>query len=407
MLSGESRSTTQFFEGNIHDFMMSTNVRKTVLNNWGSIRMLLPKGGSKIWGDKPIVYIDNKSYGVESVIDKLLSKHFCKNNRNFYDDRRRINSNKSRNRSGHLDENVLEIPINYLFKNFTSLKNALKKCQIIFQSDNYKDKNTVEHKLLKGLFNRFVLRPVSLLQDINPLLTKLPYAPNMKIYSLYGHGNNTECAYMYQYVPKHIDHKFIKVNHEKPNKNKRVTHDMTSSEISGTYQNHSKTKNCNKEIYNKNNEYKKILRINRSFNHKNWINGVKMTEGDGTVPLISCGYMTYRGWKNSNLNPSNIKTITREYSHKTCLTHILNRGGPSTSEHADILGNYYVTEDIIRIVCGENLDDSISSNIKLYADIIDARVERKNVEDKECEDLLDKFLFENSNSTNTHQEVSI
>jgi len=63
---------------------------------------------------------------------------------------------------------------------------------------------------------------------------------------------------------------------------------------------------------------------------------------DGTVPLISLGYMCVKGWKDSLYNPAGIKVITREYYHETASSFDL-RGGSKTADHVDILGNYAVT----------------------------------------------------------------
>jgi len=67
-----------------------------------------------------------------------------------------------------------------------------------------------------------------------------------------------------------------------------------------------------------------------------------MSRRDGTVPLISLGYMCDKGWKDSLYNPAGIKVITREYYHETASSFDL-RGGSKTADHVDILGNYAVT----------------------------------------------------------------
>ena len=46
--------------------------------------------------------------------------------------------------------------------------------------------------------------------------------------------------------------------------------------------------------------------------------GVHLSDGDGTVPLISLGLMCRKGWApGSPLNPSGMRVVTREYKHKT------------------------------------------------------------------------------------------
>ena len=43
-------------------------------------------------------------------------------------------------------------------------------------------------------------------------------------------------------------------------------------------------------------------------------NGVTNGNGDGTIPLISLGYMCVEGWQNKDLNPSGIPVTTIEYT---------------------------------------------------------------------------------------------
>jgi hypothetical protein len=42
--------------------------------------------------------------------------------------------------------------------------------------------------------------------------------------------------------------------------------------------------------------------------------GVKFADGDGSVPLLSMGYLCVDGWKRKEFNPSGAKVVTREYS---------------------------------------------------------------------------------------------
>lgn len=152
---------------------------------------------------------------------------------------------------------------------------------------------------------------------IDPLKTSLPKAPHMKIYSFYGVGIPTENGYYYS------------------NKNKS-------------------------------------LKINRRINNSNIKNGVKLTDGDGTVTTISSGYMGLRGWKRKDLNPSQIKCVVREYNHEATLMKGI-RGGPKTSDHVDILGNHCLTADILRICCGEGdqIENKIISNLVELCDNVD------------------------------------
>jgi phospholipid:diacylglycerol acyltransferase len=83
----------------------------------------------------------------------------------------------------------------------------------------------------------------------NPLETTLPQAPNMKIYCLYGVGKDTERAYYYEQNREQCVGIPVSINTKMYNKESKV-----------------------------------------SF-------GVQLVEGDGTVPLMSLGYMCVKGWK--------------------------------------------------------------------------------------------------------------
>lgn len=44
--------------------------------------------------------------------------------------------------------------------------------------------------------------------------------------------------------------------------------------------------------------------------------GVVLGEGDGTVPLLSSGYMCAKGWNLKRFNPAGIKIKVREMTHE-------------------------------------------------------------------------------------------
>lgn len=113
---------------------------------------------------------------------------------------------------------------------------------------------------------------------VNPLETRLPLAPNLKIYCFYGIGKPTERAYYYRSHP----HASTKLN----------------VSIDTTYSNGA---------------------VDR---------GVVMGEGDGTVNLLSAGYMCARGWKMKRYNPAGVKVKIFEMPHEP--ERFSPRGGPNT-----------------------------------------------------------------------------
>jgi len=100
--------------------------------------------------------------------------------------------------------------------------------------------------------------------------------------------------------------------------------------------------------------------------------GVKFGDGDGTVPLMSLGYMCVKAWKNDFYNPSKMVVYTREYKDLPNSIIFSLRGGPNTADHVDILGNIDLVYDILSIITGKtDADkDDISSKIVEYSNKI-------------------------------------
>ncbi|KAG7013998.1 Phospholipid:diacylglycerol acyltransferase 1 [Cucurbita argyrosperma subsp. argyrosperma] len=145
----------------------------------------------------------------------------------------------------------------------------------------------------------------------NPLETRLPNAPDMEIFSLYGVGIPTERAYVYKlspaaecYIPFQID----------------------------TAANDGDHNGCLKD-------------------------GVYTVDGDETVPVLSAGYMCAKGWRGkTRYNPSGIRTYVREYNHSPP-SNLLEGRGTQSGAHVDIMGNFALIEDIIRVAAGAEGED--------------------------------------------------
>ncbi|KAG9457711.1 hypothetical protein H6P81_002219 [Aristolochia fimbriata] len=162
----------------------------------------------------------------------------------------------------------------------------------------------------------------------NPLETKLPDAPDMEIYSMYGVGIPTERSYVYKissnaecHIPFHID----------------------TSAAAG------QDDNCLQ-------------------------GGVYLTNGDETVPVLSAGFMCAKGWRGkTRFNPSGIRTFIREYDHAPP-SNLLEGRGTQSGAHVDIMGNFQLIEDIIRVAAGatgEDLGgDQVHSDIFKWSDKI-------------------------------------
>ncbi|XP_057766786.1 phospholipid:diacylglycerol acyltransferase 1-like isoform X2 [Salvia miltiorrhiza] len=162
----------------------------------------------------------------------------------------------------------------------------------------------------------------------NPLETKLPDAPDMEIFSMYGVGIPTERAYIYKLSP--------------------------SSECTIPFQIDTSADGGSKCHCLK--------------------GGVYSIDGDETVPVLSAGFMFAKGWRGkTRFNPSGIHTFIREYNHAPP-ANLLQGRGTQSGAHVDILGNFALIEDIIRIAAGATGEDiggdRVHSNIFTWSDRI-------------------------------------
>ncbi|KAJ4724968.1 Phospholipid:diacylglycerol acyltransferase 1 [Melia azedarach] len=156
----------------------------------------------------------------------------------------------------------------------------------------------------------------------NPLETKLPDAPDMEIYCLYGVGIPTERSYVYKLSPN--------------DRCKSIPFRIdTSADGDGN--------SC--------------LR-----------GGVYFVDGDGSVPVLSAGFTCAKGWRGrTRFNPSGIATYIREYQHKPPASLLEGRGLESGA-HVDIMGNVALIEDVLRVAAGASGADI--GGDRIYSDII-------------------------------------
>mmetsp|Transcript_45030 Transcript_45030/g.126857 ORF Transcript_45030/g.126857 Transcript_45030/m.126857 type:complete len:289 (-) Transcript_45030:23-889(-) len=170
--------------------------------------------------------------------------------------------------------------------------------------------------------------------------TPLPSAPNLKVYCFYGVGLETERAYYYK-------------------RNKAETASDNNSQ--------SKSQLSDPPF---------ILDTSVEDPANNVVHGVKYVDGDGSVPLLSLGYMCADGWrrKETGLNPGKAKVVTREYQHRQeTLFDDPMRGGPYSGEHVDVMGNLDMMEDFLKVVSDfeeDTVEDLFVSNIQDIAEKI-------------------------------------
>ncbi|WRX32842.1 GDSL lipase/esterase - like 10 [Theobroma cacao] len=151
----------------------------------------------------------------------------------------------------------------------------------------------------------------------NPLEMKLPDAPDMEIYCLYGVGIPTERSYVYKLSP---------------------------------------TSGCKSIPY----------QIDSSVNGEDGSclkGGVYFADGDENVPVLSAGFMCAKGWRGrTRFNPSGIATYIREYRHKPP-SSLLEGRGIESGAHVDIMGNVALIEDVLRIASGATGKEIRAENI--------------------------------------------
>lgn len=155
----------------------------------------------------------------------------------------------------------------------------------------------------------------------NPLETKLPSAPDVEIFSMYGVGVPTERAYVYKLSPS---------------AECAIPFQIDTSADGG--------EDCN------------CLK-----------GGVFSVDGDETVPVLSAGFMAAKGWRGkTRFNPAGMHTYVREYNHAPPATLLEGRGTQSGA-HVDIMGNFALIEDVIRVAAGASGEDLGGDQV--YSDI--------------------------------------
>lgn len=181
-------------------------------------------------------------------------------------------------------------------------------------------------------------------------LPHLPYAPNTTMYCLYGVNKPTEVGYHVRRVKKE------KSTTAPTSSSSSVSPTATTPDISSSSSSPSPPAQPLSGVG--------PVEANDSLPN----GGVLFAEGDGTVPLASLAYMCRapNGWKKSLR-----RVVTLEFLHNTSQASLLDfRGGHSSGDHVDILGNHDALEVILRIVSGveeeeeEKAAASSSNNVK-------------------------------------------
>ncbi|CAM0138431.1 unnamed protein product [Umbelopsis sp. WA50703] len=364
MLSGETRDTMQLgsFGTYLLEKFFSRRERADLIRTWAGGSSMLPKGGDQVWGNltwAPDDEVNHETTGISygaMVTFAQESPELGEDGVRSMDDDGVLSNYTSQASIGLLYNSTPvefndQLRLNYSYGLSTS-KKQLKR-------------NDDDHTTWS-----------------NPLESQLPNAPNMKIYCLYGVGLETERSYYYGKTDggKTVcnagsDEQCASVNAEKSTEDV-LKDDKKLQRMFRAFKNRMGDSLPSANVID---DQPSSFFIDSTVNRpdENIRTGVRFSEGDGTVPLLSLGYMCAPsgGWnKYADLyNPGHSPVITREYQHEVSDSALDVRGGSKASDHVNLLGNWEMTLDLLRIVANkpENVTQRILSNIEQYAKAID------------------------------------
>jgi phospholipid:diacylglycerol acyltransferase len=262
VLSGEMKDTAQLNAFAVYGLekFLSRHERAEIFRAMPGISSMLPIGGNAVWGDADWAPDDqpgqNNSYG---TFIRFRDANSSLTNANL----------------------TVDDSMPFLYRNTeTWYKNMVESAY----------SRGVAHSRAKVEANQLLHR-----KWINPLETRLPLAPSMKIFCFYGVGKETERAYFYKSDadPLSKTNVTIDTGYTTDGENGKVDH------------------------------------------------GVIMGEGDGTVNLLSSGFMCARGWGIKRYNPAGVKITTFEMPHEP--DRFSPRGGPNTGQFISSFPSFLVS----------------------------------------------------------------
>ena len=245
MLSGEMKDTAQLNAFAVYGLekFLGKDERCEIFRTMPGASSMLPKGGNAVWGNATWAPDDQPQQNVSFGTFINFKEH----------------------NSTHSPRNLtVDESIDYLLAN----SDTWYRDQV---EDNYS--HGVAHTSAEVEDNERDHR-----KWMNPLESRLPLAPNLKIYCFYGVGKSTERSYFYR---------------EDKDPSSRLNVTIDTSLTRGTVD-----------------------------------HGVIPGEGDGTVPLLSNGYMCAKGWHIKRYNPAGVMVTVYEMPHEP--DRFSARGGPNT-----------------------------------------------------------------------------
>uniref|UniRef100_A0A6V2L6H5 Phospholipid:diacylglycerol acyltransferase n=1 Tax=Ditylum brightwellii TaxID=49249 RepID=A0A6V2L6H5_9STRA len=349
LLSGEIKDTVSLLGpiGTVTERYFGRKRRKDLANTWGSVWSMLPKGGNTIWGagadlqqstdqntSVPMHFVPLQSTQPAPIVSFTDSRSASNNPSCTLQQNTSIEHNNPKNNTYLHASHLQNIIQKFSSKTNRSIDEVI---EFLEQWGNGYG-STLSAANLHSFKKKDQLTP-DLWHD--PTSTPLPYAPSLKIYCLYGVGIQTERAYFYK-------------------RNCGENGDLSGS-------------NCDNTALN---DPPFIIDASVNDPSRNIKKGILFADGDGSVPLLSTGYMCVDGWTRdtNGLNPSGVNITTREYKDKQEFqVDDPMRKGPESGDHVDILGNVHAMEDILKVVTGfevETVTTHLESDILNITDRI-------------------------------------
>ncbi|KAG0097158.1 hypothetical protein BGZ93_003318 [Podila epicladia] len=335
VLSGEVRDTAQLgvVSAYVLEKFFSRRERADLFRSWGGLSSMIPKGGNRVWGTLRGAPDDGTHDEEETLVKEKIA-----------------NNEESPNTTSKGKWGEHESPsfgAMLAFAEGSSMKHhTMDESMELLSKMAGNDYNRMlgRNYTVGAATSEAEMDKTDKLSTswTNPLEARLPKAPRMKIYCLYGVGKSTERSYTY-------------------NRMSELTSALIDQRSGQVEDESAQTPN----IYIDTTVHDDKLGISY---------GVHQGDGDGTVPLLSTGYMCVEGWNKKLYNPSGVKVITREFTHKSSPSPVDIRGGKKTADHVDILGNFQVTKDLLAIAAGrdgDGLNEQIYSRIRQYSAKVD------------------------------------
>lgn len=357
LLSGEMRDTAELGAMTKHaaENYLPQPSRAHMFRSWGSVIGMLPAGGNRVWGnltwapdDNRPMHRANSSYGafltkldidgethpglwerLNRAVDRITGRS---NERSNSDSTSSGDPNSGYDADPGWKQLDLESAMGILLE------------EGAFGTSPELHSNIGKWGTVTGPGGKQYGKRYDKEADVyahDPMNDPLPNAPGMKMFCAYGVDKPVERAYLYL---KQTDPETI---------NKTTQAEEASREEGVPLQWSIATEISNATTF--------------------LDSGVRKGNGDGTVPIISLGVHCRKGWKTKRLNPGGIQIKTRELPHRPVPMYQDPRGGPSTSDHVDVLGNHGLLDLILHVASGngDKIEDDIVSDIDKIAEQID------------------------------------